>query len=81
MEIEITNYLTRISEEPVSTHGSESINLLLFIITNVENIGDACHSVAQSMERKIDQKISFSDDIDNNFKVLTDLVIKAPMIR
>lgn len=72
-EVEITTYLTRISEESLSSKGSENINSLLFVISHLEEIGDACFAMANIIDRKNDNRIKFNKDMRNNLARLFDL--------
>ena len=73
MEVEIASYLTKISEESISNKASEQINSLLFIISHIENMGDACHNLLRSTERRIDQKFQLTADMEKNLKQVADL--------
>ena len=42
MELEIADYLTRITSEAVSLSSTEDINSMLCIISDLESIGDSC---------------------------------------
>ena len=72
-ELEITRYLTRISEESLSKESAEKINKMLFMVSHLEEISDACYKISNIIERRKEQKIEFSEDTINNLKKLYDL--------
>jgi phosphate:Na+ symporter len=73
MEIEIASYLTKITEESISHVGSEKINSILYVVSKIESIADSCHTIAKTIDRKIDQKIGHTDEMVANFAKLLDL--------
>ncbi len=73
MEVEIASYLTRITEDSISNTGTEEINEILFVISHIENIGDACHTITRVIERQLDQKIELSMDIIKGFANLSEI--------
>ena len=69
-EEEIANYLTHIAEETLSITSTENINLIFFIISHLEDMGDACKNITNSMNRKIDAKINIDSVIIKNLNNL-----------
>ncbi len=76
LEIEIASYLTKITSEAVSTSGTENINAMLSVITNLESIGDSCNAIANTIVRKTDAKISFTSDLEKNLESLMSIAEK-----
>jgi phosphate:Na+ symporter len=74
MELEIASYLTRISEESVSTEGSEKISSMLNLVSNIESLADSVNNLANTLQRKRDQKIAFNKDIEKNISKLFSFV-------
>jgi phosphate:Na+ symporter len=70
MELEIATYLTRISEESVSSEGSEKIASMLNLISNIESLADSINSLSDTLQRKADSKIVFNKDIEKNINTL-----------
>ena len=70
MELEIATYLTRISEESVSTGGSEKIASMLNLVSNIESLADAVNNLANTLQRKSNSKIAFNKDIEKNISKL-----------
>ncbi|MCD4795345.1 MAG: Na/Pi cotransporter family protein [Bacteroidales bacterium] len=77
MEVEIADYLTKISESELSVSGSRRIRAMFELIDDIESIGDSCYNMAKAMNRKKDGKIKFSNDISLNIKDMFKLINKA----
>ncbi len=66
MEIEISEYLAKLSEGELSLHGSTRIRAMNKIIDNIESVFDAAHNIGRSLKRKKEEKIWFTQDIRDN---------------
>ncbi len=77
MEIEIADYLAKISEGELSESGALKIRGMFEIIDNIESIGDSCHNLEKTIVRKKEAKISFPEDIDRNILNMFSLIDKA----
>lgn len=77
VEVEIANYLNKISE----TGGSKDIALRIRgmnrISNNLERIGDIFYQVAKTIERKNEEKVEFSDAQNQRLIEMFDLIDKA----
>jgi phosphate:Na+ symporter len=60
-QLEITSYLTDLSQETLSEDVSSELPVLLHAVNDLERIGDHAVNIAELAERKIQQKLSFSD--------------------
>ena len=76
LEIEIATYLTKITSETISTSGTEDINAMLNMISNLESMGDSCNTIDNAVIRMKDAKISFTPDIDKNLQILLGIAEK-----
>lgn len=74
MEVEIANYLTKISEGELSALGSKRIKAQLTIVSELESIADCCYNLAKTMIRKKDSKISLSPSLSDNIRKMMKLV-------
>ena len=62
MEIEIANYLNRVSEGRLSNESKAQIQKMLKQISELESIGDSCYKLARTIFRKRQQEAEFSND-------------------
>ena len=60
-QLEITSYLTALSRRNLSDEVSIELPVLLHTVNDLERIGDLAVNIAEVAERKIGQKLTFSD--------------------
>ncbi|MDO4770434.1 Na/Pi cotransporter family protein [Porphyromonas sp.] len=77
MEVEIANYLSKVSEGRLSMDGKEKIRVMLRATTEIESIGDSCYNLAQAIKRKADNKANFTEQMIRNVKRMIELDQKA----
>ncbi|NPA67654.1 MAG: Na/Pi cotransporter family protein [Chlorobi bacterium] len=77
MEVEIADYLAKISEGELSKSGSLKIRGMFEIIDNIESIGDSCTNLAKALVLKRENKVEFPDDISKNISDMYALIDKA----
>ncbi|MHC4463002.1 MAG: Na/Pi cotransporter family protein [Planctomycetota bacterium] len=61
-QYEITSYLSVLSRRQLSEQVSVELPVLLHTVNDLERIGDHAENIVEIAERKIEQKLSFSDD-------------------
>ena len=62
MEIEIANYLNKVSEGRLSAEGKLDIRSMLREISELESIGDSCYNMARAINRKYQSKEDFTPE-------------------
>jgi len=77
MEMEISNFLTKVGSGDISAHASQRITTMMRIIDNLESIGDAIYQIAMTRRSKREDAVHFDDDLNANLQHMTDLVQKA----
>ncbi|MDE6494010.1 MAG: Na/Pi cotransporter family protein [Bacteroidales bacterium] len=68
VEVEIANYLTKVSESRMSTENTQRIRAMFKIVSEIESIADTTLHIAGTISRRNEQKISFAPDISEKIK-------------
>lgn len=74
MEMEIANYLTKVSEENLSHQGSQRISAMLRVVDNLESIGDSIYQIAVTRKNKRETAVHFDQHLNDNLAHMTELV-------
>ncbi|MFA8451661.1 MAG: Na/Pi cotransporter family protein [Bacteroidales bacterium] len=74
MEVEIANYLTKISESKISRRGAMQIRAMLKIIDDMESIGDVCYNMVMMIKGKNEKKLYFTQELRDNLDKMFILV-------
>ncbi len=77
INVEIINYLTKISESNLSLRGSEQVRNLLKVVDDMESIGDSCLKMATSIYRKNEEGTYFKQEIRDHLEEMFSLVGSA----
>ena len=77
MEIEIANYLTKVSQGELSELSSLRIRGMLSMINDFERISDICYQMSKAMESQKDKEVYFTTDQMNNLESIFVLVEEA----
>ncbi|PKR79702.1 Na/Pi cotransporter [Brumimicrobium salinarum] len=77
VEVEVANYLSKISEGELSVDTAIRIRGMNSIVNDLERIGDIYYQISKSLERKAESKIWFSPNQRNRLDELFDLVDEA----
>lgn len=80
IEIEIGDYLSKISEEDLSDLSSKHVRAMLSINNDLERIGDIFFQMSKSVERKESDRIWFTPDQRNNLLSMFDLIDEAFLV-
>jgi len=60
-QTEITNYLVELSQRQLSEEVSLELPVLLHMVNDIERVGDHAVNIAEIAERRIEQKLTFSE--------------------
>lgn len=77
MEIEIANYLNKVSEGRLSPESKVAVQSMLREISEIESIGDACYNMARAINRKFRSKDDFTEDQYAHIKHIMQLCERA----
>lgn len=77
MEIEIANYLTKVSSEGLSQETNQRITGLLCIVDNLESIGDQNFQMAKLIEHKREDNLELTPEMKQNLTKMFSLVRNA----
>ena len=77
VEVEVANYLDKVSTQEISPEASLQIRSMLSITNDLERIGDIYYQMSKTIERKDDNKIYFLPEQRDNLNSILDKVDKA----
>ena len=80
VEVEIAQYLEKMSTNELSASTSTKIRSMLSITNDLERIGDIFFQMSKTIERKDDQKVYFLPEQRENLNKMLDLIDKAFVI-
>ena len=68
VEVEIANYLTKVSESKLSTENSQRIRAMFKIVTEIESIADSTLNLAKAINRRNEQNVTFPEELTTKIK-------------
>lgn len=74
VEIEIANYLTKVSESKLSTENSQRIRAMFKIVSEIESVADSSLNVTKAIFRRNEQNVVFSEELTNKLKHMFTLI-------
>ncbi|PHN06630.1 Na/Pi cotransporter family protein [Flavilitoribacter nigricans] len=77
VELELGNYVQRLSSEEISTRTSVQIRSIIGICSDLEQIGDNFYQMSRTIKRKIEEKIWFNQQQRERLKEMFQLVDNA----
>lgn len=77
MEIEITEYITKLSNQEITPRTSLRLRSILNICNDLERIGDIYYQISKTLEQKIENKTYFTPDQRNNLNDMIEKVDEA----
>lgn len=80
VEVEIADYLTKVSESKLSTENSQRVRAMFRIVSEIESIADSSLNIAKAIGRRNSQNITFPDFIDEKLQHMLDIVDEALVV-
>jgi len=77
MEMEISNYLSKISQSELSTFGNNRVRAMLNVANYLERIGDIYLEVSRNLTSRKEQKAYFTPEMRNSVLRLSELVSQS----
>jgi len=77
IEIEITQYITKLSDQEITRDTSEKLRSILNICNDMERIGDLFFQISKSFDKKMENKIFFLPEQRANILELNALIKKG----
>ena len=62
LQKEITDFLVNVSQLSTTPETSREVNATMYIVNNLERLGDHCENLVRLAERRHEQKIEFSEE-------------------
>lgn len=76
-EIEISEYLKKVSQNNLSKNSSIEVHSILRIIDNLESIGDICYQISQFHQRRLDDNLKISNKLDRKLESIFQVVMES----
>ncbi|MCD8166069.1 MAG: Na/Pi cotransporter family protein [Bacteroides sp.] len=77
MELEIANYLNKVSEGRLSSESKLQIRAMLREVTEIESIGDSCYNLARTLNRKRQANMQFTEKQLEHIRIMMQLTDDA----
>jgi len=77
MEMEISNYLSKVSQSDLSAEGSGRVRSMLHVANYLERIGDIYLEVSRNLANRKQQKAYFTPEMRNSVMQLSELVSRS----
>lgn len=74
MEVEIANYLTKVSAGRLSDESKHQVQMKLRVISEIESVADSCYNLARTLQRRKQQPEKFTDEINGNIELMFNLI-------
>ena len=74
MEMEIANYLTKVSAGRLSDESKHQVQMKLRVISEIESVADSCYNLARTLQRRKQQPEKFTDEINGNIELMFNLI-------
>ena len=73
LQKEITDFLVKLSQKSITQETSQEVASMMNMVNDLERVGDHCENLWTLNQRKLDQKITFSEIAMNEISEISDL--------
>ena len=73
LQKEITDFLVKLSQKSITQESSKEVASMMNMVNDLERVGDHCENLWTLNQRKLDQKITFSDIAMNEISEISKL--------
>lgn len=73
LQKEITDFLVKLSQKSITQESSREVASMMNMVNDLERVGDHCENLWTLNQRKLDQKITFSDIAMNEISEISEL--------
>lgn len=80
MEVQIADYLTKVSETRLSPLSSKRVRAFLKMVDDIESMGDSMLNITKALHRKREQKAWFPQEVRDNLNKMFELVDVALLV-
>ena len=80
VEVEIADYLTKVSESKLSTENSQRVRAMFKIVSEIESIADSSLNVAKAIGRRNEQNVEFPEFIDEKLHHMMAIVDESLVV-
>ncbi|MDR1370454.1 MAG: Na/Pi cotransporter family protein [Dysgonamonadaceae bacterium] len=77
MEVEIGNYLNKVSEGRLSSGSKEVIRDIMRAVTEIESVGDSLYNLAKTIKRRNEAKSVFTEEMNMHVDMMFDFINKS----
>lgn len=77
MEVEIADYLTKVSESRLTSENSQRVRAMFKIVSEIESVADSILNVSKAVLRRHEQGVVFPDELNQKVKHMFTLVDSA----
>lgn len=74
VEIEIADYLTKVSESRLTSENSQRVRAMFKIVSEIESVADSVLNVSKAIYRRNEQGITFTEELGSKLKHMLTLV-------
>ncbi len=77
IEVEIVNYLNKLSDGDLSSETKEEVRALMRVATEIESLGDTSFNIARTLKKQGMNGCTFSPQLEEQLLLLHDIVVRS----